>query len=678
MLRKIDLGGGYLYKQLNKDVKEINKVFLSLFSVGILLVAVFVGINITKNSYALFSDSITSVNTIEVTADICKREYFNADTSGANEPVLDDNMIPVYYDECDEVWKKADSTNENEKNRWYNYDEKIWANSVTVTSSSRSTYLNASPGTEIDMEDILTMQVWIPRYKYKVWNYNSDGTVGSEPQEIEIVFEEGTASTGEIECTDTISGTYGAKSESCKINNTECTDSTCNNKYYTHPAFTFGSEEIEGFWIGKFELTGRTLDSITTKPDLSSMINTNVSTFETNIMKMNDEGNIYGLDTTTDTHMIKNMEWGAVAYLSHSKYGTCTNGTCEEVYINNSSSRYTGRSGATADADETSTGDYQYNEKGQVDEIVEGTGTESTLSTITNDATYPWVVSSGLYTSTNKTDSTTSNLTFTFNVTSKSVLTFDWSVSSESASCDYVYYTITKDGTALSDTGTSTKIGGTTYGKSDDAMRYLNVVKILEAGSYELTFTYRKDSSLSSGTDTAYIKNVKLIEGVEIQTIIVPAGAMASTTHNIYGVYDMSGGNTEYVMGNVVSPDGTTMMSGDDSDSNSGYTGIIYDSESYTSYTGTYSYPDAKYYDKYSFGEFSQRQRSKLGDAIKEVRNISSDGWYSDYSGLARHVEPWFNRGGSYYSGSDAGVFYSSYFKGSAFSYHSSRLVITP
>ena len=23
------------------------------------------------------------------------------------------------------------------------------------------------------MDDILTMQVWIPRYKYKVWNYNS-------------------------------------------------------------------------------------------------------------------------------------------------------------------------------------------------------------------------------------------------------------------------------------------------------------------------------------------------------------------------------------------------------------------------------------------------------------------------------------------------------------------------
>ena len=61
-------------------------------------------------------------------------------------------------------------------------------------------------------------------------------------------------------------------------------------------------------------------------------------------MAMNDSGNIYGLSATTDTHMIKNMEWGAVAYLSHSKYGTCTGGTCKEVNINNSE-LYTGRSG---------------------------------------------------------------------------------------------------------------------------------------------------------------------------------------------------------------------------------------------------------------------------------------------------------------------------------------------
>ena len=51
----------------------------------------------------------------------------------------------------------------------------------------------------------------------------------------------------------------------------------------------------------------------------------------------------YGLDASTvDTHMMKNMEWGAVAYLTSSKYGiyidasTCINSECE-VWINNNS-----------------------------------------------------------------------------------------------------------------------------------------------------------------------------------------------------------------------------------------------------------------------------------------------------------------------------------------------------
>ena len=125
------------------------------------------------------------------------------------------------------------------------------------------------------MEDILTMQVWVSRYKYKVWNYNSDGTKTSNPQEIEIMFEEGTQTTGDIICTDNIQGEGGdGTSEVCKLksNNTTCTDSTCNNKWYTHPAFTFGEEEIKGFWIGKFELTG-TISSITTSPSSRLAIN---------------------------------------------------------------------------------------------------------------------------------------------------------------------------------------------------------------------------------------------------------------------------------------------------------------------------------------------------------------------------------------------------------------------
>ena len=164
-------------------------------------------------------------------------------------------------------------------------------------------------------------------------------------------FEKGTAKTGEIICTDSISGTDGDPSETCKLKATSevCTDKTCNNKTYTHPAFTFGEEEIEGFLIGKFELTG-TISDITTKPDLSS--------FETNIMNMKNSSNSYGFNTSTDTHMIKNMEWGAVAYLYHSKYGTCTNGECHEIGVNNNSSYKTGCGVEAGSASSTTCNEY--------------------------------------------------------------------------------------------------------------------------------------------------------------------------------------------------------------------------------------------------------------------------------------------------------------------------------
>ena len=85
----------------------------------------------------------------------------NEDTSNANAPVLASNMIPVYYDGTDKVWKKADIKNKTIETRWYNYENHIWANAVTVKEANRQTYLNVNVGTVIPMDDITTMWVWI-------------------------------------------------------------------------------------------------------------------------------------------------------------------------------------------------------------------------------------------------------------------------------------------------------------------------------------------------------------------------------------------------------------------------------------------------------------------------------------------------------------------------------------
>ena len=275
------------------------------------------------------------------------------DESGANAPELTSNMIPVYYDEGSNEWKKADSNNAKEANKWYDYNDKMWANAVTVTSANRDTYLNAEAGTTIPMDDINTMWVWIPRYTYTYLNTNT-------PQEISIKFESGTNSTGTIKCVDAVTGT-SSTSETC-------TDETngsliAGTSTYTHPAFWWDKdddnvretgEELTGIWVGKFEVSSDTtctpssnvavgsgcnLQTIRPqiKPNVTSWRGAQVGTFFNGIQKMRESGNQYGFSTTDETHMMKNMEWGAVTYLSHSKYGIN-----KEIAINSANTYTTG------------------------------------------------------------------------------------------------------------------------------------------------------------------------------------------------------------------------------------------------------------------------------------------------------------------------------------------------
>ena len=473
----------------------------------------------------------------------------------------------INNDETEEVWKKADSENKNVNYQWYDYNDKMWANSVTVSSTNRSTYLNATPGTTIPMNDILTMQVWIPRYKYKVWNYNVDGTATSSPQQIDIIFEKGTESTGDITCSDTISGTDGAKSESCLLNNVECTDITCNNKTYTHPAFTFGEDELKGFWVGKFEM-GETsncqynsseasgCDSITlipyVKPDIHSWDWARVGTFDTVLRNMNSSNNIYGFSSNEDTHMIKNIEWGAVTYFTYSKYGLCDDGSCGRLFINNSGRSFTGRSGGNI-------------------------GGSTAINTV--------------YTNQTSTDQYNS----------------------------YGFYTY--DG-------------------------------------YLLNYDTNKKSSTKDITK------------------------IASSTKTIYGVYDLSGGSYEFTMGNMVSSDGNTLLSGVTNEYNAGFTGIISDEyNNETSYTGDYTYPSSKYIDKYSYGYMygtvGKKYRGKLGDAIKEVSLSNNTAWYGETSIFMYPSSSWYRRGGDYYSVSSFGLFYCYPTSGTDGINYSSRLVIS-
>ena len=96
-----------------------------------------------------------------------------------------------------------------------------------------------------------------------------------------------------------------------------------------------------------------------------------------------------------------------------------------------------------------------------------------------------------------------------------------------------------------------------------------------------------------------------------------------STTGNINGVYDMSGGADEYVMGNYAKTTGSSGL--------------------------TISGVPAEHIDIYSGTSVAA---SHLGDALGET-----SGWYSDYANFVSSSFPWFKRGGYYGDGDDAGVF---------------------
>ena len=312
-------------KFLKTDIKIINSYFL--FAI-ILIILISVG----YTSYALFSFTKTSSNVIEGKVGKIEKK--------PNAPVLASNMIPVYYDETAETWKKADLANLNNTYKWYNYNNGMWANAVTVTSSSRSKYLNASIGTSISMNDITTMWVWIPRFN-AVTPSNYNGGTKDNPGAIDVTF---------------------VKQNEPAID-----------------AFTFGDKQLSGFWYAKFEVSHSTLASSTTnnnlgcatttcsnangiiiKPNVKSLRYNNISNFFFASRSMEQTGNSFGfVSTEVDTHMSKNNEWGAVAYLTQSIYGRCSNSTnCTEVGINNNSNYITGYGAPAGSSSSVTNGAY--------------------------------------------------------------------------------------------------------------------------------------------------------------------------------------------------------------------------------------------------------------------------------------------------------------------------------
>src|SRR5574344_2851985 len=140
------------------------------------------------NTWAITTNNITSGTKCNVYF-VQKTTY--TDGTGANVPELYQGLIPVTIS-TGGVIQVADTSQE-----WYNYASHNWANAVLVNCSDatiKAKYFDdnmnirdAIIGQTVTQTDILQMYVWIPRYKYLLWNAEN-GT--SDPQAISITFED--------------------------------------------------------------------------------------------------------------------------------------------------------------------------------------------------------------------------------------------------------------------------------------------------------------------------------------------------------------------------------------------------------------------------------------------------------------------------------------------------------
>ncbi len=252
---------------------------------------------------------------------------------------LDANMIPVKYtgSTTNAQWtslaKPEDSSNQG---NWYNYNQKQWANAVTVKDPSKYKGKDRA----VDQADILGYWVYIPRYAYEVMR--RDGT--DKPvlaQDFLISFEK----------TTTPKRSPAACPEQGKDYRTECGlnrdyikgKPSAQGTWTTHPAFTFGTKELNGIWFAKFETTGDASNPTVLPNSLhlsgySSGINNRIGGFYSvaKSLGVNDPQNVGG-DSVSSTqnshhlaklssHMVNSNDWGAATYLSASKYGAGYNG----------------------------------------------------------------------------------------------------------------------------------------------------------------------------------------------------------------------------------------------------------------------------------------------------------------------------------------------------------------
>ena len=254
-----------------------------------------------------------------------------------NAPALDNTMVPVKYNTETKNWNVCSK----DDTEWYNYavqssttesgGSSKWANVMLtddiVVEKGETTYDASAIKNLITSNNLQTivgatvttegsMLVWVPRYAYRITYKNSSGDVLGYSDSRGIVTKDGKTPSS-----------YQTPTTSINVNGS--IESTKYEYYRPHPAFETDlnqggwSSRLTGIWVGKFEATGSTSE-VTVKSSLSSLRPQTIGT-----LWQSAKDNFKA--KTTGSHMMKNSEWGAVAYLTESKYGRNTTAVTQNI-----------------------------------------------------------------------------------------------------------------------------------------------------------------------------------------------------------------------------------------------------------------------------------------------------------------------------------------------------------
>ena len=241
-------------------------------------------------------------------------------TTTPNHPIIKEGMTAITYNE---TTGEAINVSDDSGTDWYSYED-----TSISGKENKSKWANA----KVTVGDVESYFVWIPRYAYRIVYFDT-------PENAEAYRADKSQTTGIIGYSDA-RGIVDAEGKTpSDLQEPETSIAVGEKKLRTHPAFETDldqggwSSKLEGIWVAKYEVSqsGTTIKST---PGVSSYRSKTIG-------EMYTLG--YNYDRNKESHLMKNSEWGAVAYLTESKYGR--NGT---AVTSNSARYYTaGASGAT-------------------------------------------------------------------------------------------------------------------------------------------------------------------------------------------------------------------------------------------------------------------------------------------------------------------------------------------